>query len=90
MADPAEPLTHLLSLARIPAGARARILVIQGGRDLTRRLLGLGLRGGSVVDILQHRGRGVVLAVGDTRIALGGGIAEKLLAEPLTGDGSPP
>jgi ferrous iron transport protein A len=33
------------------------------------------------VEVLQHRGRGVVVARGGNRIALGGGIAEKLMAE---------
>ncbi len=84
MAAPAEPIASLNPLSQLPLGSRARIRVIRGGRDLGRRLLGLGLRVGSEVEVLHHRGRGVVLAVGDTRIALGGGVAEKLLAEPLT------
>ncbi len=50
---------------------------------MTRRLLGLGLRVGSEISVLHHRGRGVVLSTGDTRVALGGGVVEKLLVEPL-------
>ena len=45
--------------------------------------MGLGLRVGSEVDVLHHRGRGVVVASSGNRIALGGGVAEKLLIEPL-------
>lgn len=90
MAAPAEKHPHLTSLAQLPVGARVRLKKIQGGRELARRLLGLGIRLGSEVHILHHRGRGVVLAVGDTRVALGGGIADKLLAESLaTGDPTP-
>jgi ferrous iron transport protein A len=83
MAELAEALVELTPVGRLPVGTRARILVIRGGRELVRRLLGLGIRIGSEVDVLHRRGRGVVLASGDTRIALGGDIAEKLLAEPL-------
>jgi len=76
-----------MSLLDLPIGSSARIAEIHGGRQLARRLLSLGLRVGSEVAILHHRGRGVVLSTGDSRIALGGGVVEKLLVEPL---GVPP
>jgi Fe2+ transport system protein FeoA len=33
--------------------------------------------------MLHRRGQGVVVSVGETRVALGAGVAEKLLVEPL-------
>lgn len=75
--------SHPMSLLDLPIGALARIAEIRGGRLLARRLLGLGLRVGSEISVLHHRGRGVVLSTGDTRVALGGGIVEKLWVEPL-------
>ena len=77
-----DPTTSLAALGALPVGGHARIARIDGGAQLTRRLLGLGLRVGSEVAVLQHRGRGVVLASGDTRVALGGDIAAHLLVEP--------
>jgi ferrous iron transport protein A len=74
-----------LFLSDLPAGTPARIAEIRGGRQMNRRLLGMGLRVGSEVTVLHHRGRGVVLSVGTTRVALGGGVVEKLLVEPLAG-----
>jgi ferrous iron transport protein A len=71
------------SLESLPIGCSARITAIRGGRNLHHRLLGLGLRVGSEVNVLHHRGRGVVVYSGGNRIALGGGVAEKLLIEPL-------
>ncbi len=79
-----KPTKTLISLAQLPLGARARIVEVQGGREMTRRLLSLGLRIGSEVELLHHRGRGVVVANAGNRIALGGGVAEKVLTEPLT------
>jgi hypothetical protein len=35
------------------------------------------------VEVLHHRGHGVVIASAGNRIALGGGVAEKLLVESL-------
>jgi ferrous iron transport protein A len=80
--------SHSTSLNELPLGTRARIAEIRGGRQLTRRLLGLGLRVGSEVAVLHHRGRGVVLSTGGTRVALGGGVVEKLRVEPLGAPGA--
>jgi ferrous iron transport protein A len=73
----------LMALAQVPLGTRVRIVEVRGGRQLTRRLLSLGLRIGSEVELLHHRGRGVVVASAGNRIAIGGGIAEKLMAEQI-------
>lgn len=72
-----------IRLTRLPVGGRAYVREIQGGQIMSRRLLGLGLRIGSQVEVLHHRGRGVVVASDGNRIALGGGVAEKMLVEPL-------
>lgn len=48
-----------MSLFELPIGTTARIAEIQGGQQLTRRLLGLGLRAGSEVAILHHRNQGL-------------------------------
>ncbi len=74
------------SLNTIPVGKSARICEINGGREVARRLMGLGLRVGSVVSILQHRGKGVVVASGENRVALGGAIADHLLICPFNPD----
>jgi len=70
-------------LGELPLGSPALLAEIRGGRQLTRRLLSLGLRVGTRVTVLHHRGRGVVLSNGETRVALGGGIVDKLWVEPL-------
>jgi ferrous iron transport protein A len=80
----ADESVNFSPLADLPLGIPARLAEIRGGQQLTRRLLGLGLRVGSRVTVLHHRGRGVVLSNGDTRVALGGGIVEKLWVVPLT------
>jgi ferrous iron transport protein A len=73
---------ELVTLAGMPVGSRACIKQVMGGRRLTRRLLSLGLRVGSEIELLQRRGGGVVVACQGTRIALGAGVAEKLLLDP--------
>lgn len=72
------------SLSELRVGQHARIAEIRGGRELTRRLLSLGLRVGMEVDVLHRRGHGVVVASAGTRVALGAGIADKLYVTPLS------
>jgi ferrous iron transport protein A len=72
-----------IALANLPIGSHARITAILGGHGLHRRLMGLGLRVGTEIAVLHQRGRGVVIASAGNRIALGGGVAEKLLIELL-------
>ena len=70
---------HPASLNQIAVGGHVRITEFLGDRKTSRRLLSLGLRVGSELEILHHRGRGVVVANSGNRVALGGDIADKLL-----------
>lgn len=59
-----------------------RVVALRGGRKLDRRLTDLGLNLGSQLRVLQRQGNGVVVTRGQTRIAIGGGIAMKILVVP--------
>ncbi len=74
----------LVPLQDLALGVPARVAEIRGGRQLVRRLMALGVRVGSEIRVLQHRGSGLVVSLGDTRVALGGGVVDKLSVEPLT------
>jgi ferrous iron transport protein A len=73
----------LVSLADLREGARARVCEIRGGRHLELRLLGLGLRVGMEVSVVQRRRHGVVVASAGSRIALGAGVADNLIVMAL-------
>jgi ferrous iron transport protein A len=75
----------LTPLANFPVGSHVCIKEIAGGRQLIHRLLSLGLRVGSEIELIQRRGGGVVVAKAGTRVALGAGVAEKLLVTPING-----
>lgn len=87
MASPQPLIT--VSLEALPPGSFARLVEIRGGRQLVRRLLALGLRLGSELQVLHRRGSGLVILHGDTRIALGGGIADKLRVLRLNAPAAP-
>ncbi len=64
-----------VDLNHSPQGFEGIILRIDGGPSLQRKLMSLGLRKGQSLRILQHRGKGVVVASQGSRIALGPDVA---------------
>jgi ferrous iron transport protein A len=68
------------SLALLPVGTHAVVRELNGGRELSGRLAGMGLTVGSRLEVLRNPGYGPVLVrVRDTRIGLGRGEATKVL-----------
>jgi len=75
------PQTFPLSMAAV--GDRVRILSHRPGKGIEKRLSGLGLHPGSVVEVVQQQGGGgLVVAREGGRIALGLGIALKIMVTP--------
>jgi Fe2+ transport system protein FeoA len=72
-----------LPLNKIPTGETVRLVSIDGNRKLIRRLLSLGITPGVEVEILHHRGQGVVIGRNGNRVALGKSIVDKLQAEKV-------
>ncbi len=81
MAEIMEPLEH--SLAEMPAGQRVIITGHRGGRMLRARLLAMGLNLGREVEILQNNNGLIIVGINGGRVALGKGISQKILAEPV-------
>jgi Fe2+ transport system protein FeoA len=72
------PSENAVPLCEAPRGRPLRLNGIQGGARLNRRLVELGLTPGVRLRVLQDSGGPLILAVRDSRIALGRGMAEKL------------
>ncbi len=79
--DIAGPLEQ--SLDEIPVGRRVRITGHRGGRMLRARLLAMGLNLGREVEILQNNRGLIIVGINGGRVALGKGISQKILAEPV-------
>jgi len=80
-------LGQICLLAEIPQGEVFRIVEIKGGPGLHRRLLALGFHRGDLL-VLDGEApmRGPLLVrnlTTDTRVALGRGIAGKIIVEPV-------
>jgi len=72
-----------ISLVQIKANEKVKILEILGGSNLESKLLSMGVYKGKHVTKLSHMGlRGpVVIKSGRTILALGHGVAEKIIIE---------
>lgn len=72
-----------VSLVRLKVGHKAKVLDISGGKGLENKLMSMGVYKNKEISKLSHIGlKGpVVIKVGRTILALGHGIAEKIIVE---------
>jgi ferrous iron transport protein A len=70
------------SLDEIEVGRKVRIVKILGGYGLVRRLVSLGLTIGVELLIINNQGP-IIIKLGDSNIAIGRGIARKVLVEEI-------
>jgi ferrous iron transport protein A len=67
-------------LDQLDPGMRAVVSELRGGRGFASRLAGMGISVGCLIEVLQNPAHGSLLVlVRDTRIALGRGVAAKIL-----------
>ena len=71
-------------LTDMSVGSKVRLNAIKGDKALSRRLLSLGISLGSQFEIINQRGKGVVVAREGNRVAFGASIANKLLVEEIS------
>lgn len=69
-------------LSMASEGVPLRIHALAGGKGLSLRLTEMGLNVGAQIAVVQRQGGGLLVARGETRIALGGGMAAKILVTP--------
>ena len=73
-----------IPLARARAGERVRVVRTEAGRGLQAHLASLGLLPGCVFSVVSADPRGpVIVALGESRVALGRGMAHKIFVEPV-------
>ncbi len=71
-----------IPLTMAQEGEQVRILFLHGGKSLGMRLTSLGLNTGSDLTILHRQGGQLVVLRGETRLALGAGMAQKIMVIP--------
>ena len=79
---PADSKAKPFPLNMAGEGVLVRIHAVRAGRGLAQRLTDLGLNVGGEIRIVQRQGAGLVLARGEGRVAVGAGMATKILVIP--------
>ena len=84
---PLDSMGNRISLARMRAGQRGKIIRISGGHGIAGKLEALGIRQGEEIKKISDQWmRGpVLLQHGHSQLALGFGMASKVLVE-ITGE----
>ncbi|MEE9397574.1 MAG: FeoA family protein, partial [Methylococcales bacterium] len=69
-------------LSMASEGEALKIVTLLGGRGLSKRLASMGLSVNSLLEIVNRQGNSIVIARSETRLAIGSGMAHKILVEP--------
>jgi len=75
----------ILPLALLPEGKEAEVVAITAGRGLARRLAELGFMRGERIKLLRSGPGPVLVLVKGSKIALGWGVAKKILVRDSVG-----
>lgn len=70
-------------LSMADEGRHVLVVALRGGFGLDRRMTEMGINVGAKLVVRQREGGGVVVMRGETRFALGGGMAHKIMVAPL-------
>lgn len=75
---------RLVAISSLKEGQRGKIAFIRGGRNMVQRLLDMGLTPGTRICVVRIAPLGgpVELAVRDSKLAIGKGVASKIFVEP--------
>jgi ferrous iron transport protein A len=78
-----QPAVPTFPLALAGEGAHVRLAEATGGLRGAHRLAELGLTPGIAITVLCDSGGTLLIAVGDTRLALGAGMAHTILVNAI-------
>lgn len=73
----------VLPLAMADEHAVVRVVAIRGGTAQALRIIEMGLNVGSEITVRQREAAGLVVTRGETRLALGIGLANRIMVQAL-------
>ena len=72
----------MIPLALVREGEKVRVSRVMGGRGLVRRMMDLGLRPGTEIEIVSTSRTGpFVIRLGEQRLGVGFGMAKKIFVD---------
>lgn len=73
----------VITLDVMPPGSRGRVVRIEAGTRALRRIIEMGITPGTIIEVVGSYGGPILVRVRGTVLALGRGVARKILVEPL-------
>ena len=70
-----------MPLTMVNPGQEVTLVDIYGGRGIRSRLYSMGLIPGVKLTVVENSGGPIMIAINDTRLALGFGMANKIMVE---------
>jgi len=74
---------YIVPLSILPAGSRARVVDVKGGYGFRRKLFEMGVTPNAIVEVLANSRGPILIRVRGAVIAIGRGMAHKILVEPI-------
>jgi len=72
--------TYAMPLPMVSTGKKIRIVSLAGGRGMQQRLTSMGLGPGSEISVIRRGAPGpFIVAVKETRLAIGAGMAQRIM-----------
>ena len=75
--------SNALPLSMANHGERVKVTALRGGSRLDRKVIEMGLNVGTEIEIRQREKGAVIVARGETRYAIGAGMAHKIMVTPV-------
>ena len=70
-------------LTMLKPGMKGRIIAVQGGRGFVMRLYQMGFTPNTVIKVISGNAGPIIVEVRNTTIALGRGMASRIIVEPI-------
>lgn len=81
--DPPRQAAAHYPLTMAGEGACVRVVALTGGAGVDRRMTQMGINVGAELRVVLREGGGLVVMRGETRFALGGGMAHRIMVAPI-------
>ena len=75
----------MVNLVEFSEGEQARVVSIEGGQDVVKRLYHMGIREGvEIKKLVGISGKGpIIVKIGHSQVALGRGMASRIMVEAI-------
>lgn len=76
--------THSFPLSMATEGEWVQVMTVVGGKNMHKRLFAMGITDGSELEVINRQTEnGIVIRYGETRWAIGHGMAHKIMVKKI-------